>query len=303
MLGDFGSWIELNIYSLLLYGGLLSTVMSVIFMYSSIGSGQRLLAFHEVRIYVRLEIEDKAERLGRWYSSAWGDRLLASMGLPRWLDVARLKITRDVICLIVLILILFRWFIVSEGGLYYPIIATLALFSALSPNEQYPSIFNIFIAPLFQRVHNYRVGRETSVLIQLLRNEVSETQQRNVLSIIRQYQNYFKILREDLLLLEYGWKNRSLALKHFRERYPENAEIELICSVLDKLDEIGYEEAGKTLRENEETLLEKQTASYKTRQKDINQVLALVNISGVAAAALWGILALFMWAYSFDINY
>lgn len=300
---SIGSWIEMNLYSLLLYGGLAFIIASIVTMYSSIGSGQRLLAFNEMRIYVRLEVEDKAYRLGRWYASEWADRQLASMGIPRWFNAARLKIARDVICLFVLILIFLRWFMLSEVGLYYPLILVLALYSSLSPNEQYPSIFSIIVAPLVQRVHNYRVGRETSVLIQLLRNEVSEAQQRSVLSVIRQYQNYFKILRDDLLLLEYSWRNRSLALKHFRERYPNNAEIELICSVLDKLDEIGYEEAAKTLQENEETLLEKQTANYKTRQKDINQILALVNISGVVAAALWGVLALFMWAYSFDINY
>jgi len=261
------------------------------------------MAVHEMRIYMRLEINDRVEKLGNWYHSEWGDRLLISMGLPRWMTASRLKIVRDVLCALLVGLLFTRAFMFGLDDYYYPLVMIAALYSLLSPIEQFPSLFTMFVSPLFQRIHNYRVGRETAVLLQLLRNEANEKQERSVLSIIRQFQGYFKILQPDLLMLEHEWKNRKLALKHFMERYPENQEVDLICSVLEKLDEIGYEEAEKTLAENEKTLSEKQTASYKARQKDINSLLTLVNLSGVAAAALWGVLALFLWAYAFDINY
>ncbi|MEF2246422.1 hypothetical protein [Paenibacillus sp. IITD108] len=252
---------------------------------------------------MRLEINDQVAKLSKWYENELAERLLISMGAPKWLTASKLKIFRDGLCIVLIIILLTRLFVNGGGEFYYPLVFIAAVFSALSPTEQFPSIFTMFVAPLFQRIHNYRVGRETAVFIQLLRNEVNEKHERSVLSIIRQFQNYFKILQRDLLLLEHEWKNRKLALKNFAAQYPNNQEIDVICSVLEKLEEIGYEAAAKSLAENEDTLAEKQTASYKSRQKDINQVLTLVNISGVAAAALWGVLALFIWAYSFDINY
>jgi len=303
MVTSIVDWTSIHLYSLLLYGGLACIMLAVAVMFMSIGSGQRSMALHEMRIYVRLEIEEKVKMIGIRYSSEWSDRLLRSMGWPQWITASKLKILRDVLCLMLLMIVLLREFILGSDNLLYPIIWILALYSTLSPSEKFFSIFSLLVAPLFRRIHNYRVGKETAVLIQLLRNEVNETKERSVLSIIQQFQKYFKILRNDLLILEHEWKNRKVALDHLRARYPNNEEIYFVCSVLEKLDEIGYMEAAKTLRENEQTLTNKQNAAYISREKDVNQVLAVINISGLAAACLWGILALFMWAYSYDFNY
>jgi len=297
-------WLNLHSFSLLLFGGLLFTLLSIVLLILSISHGQRSLALQEMRIYVQLEMKERMSSWLSFYDSEDADRLLCSMGWKRWVTGARLKIIRDLISLTLLLFVLTKFAFVGGDRVGYHLILVCGVYSALSPTKEIPSIFTLIIAPFFRKINRYRVSRETSVFLQLLRNEVHEKKERSVLSIIRQYQPYFKIIQDDLLTLEHEWKRgKSLALDSFKARHPGNEEVHYICSVLKELHEIGYKAAAEMLQENEATLNEKQQSHYERREKDLNQLLFIVNIAGVGLALIWAVIGLFLWSYSFDFNY
>jgi hypothetical protein len=290
-----------NPYDIILWVSFLLTIMASISVILSIGKGQRFQAVNEMRIYVQLET---TERLSKWqkvYVNDDENQLIQSMGIP--INAAKLKVFRDIITLVVLVIMLLKWSD-YQGNLFLPFASLIVLYSTLWPSVKNFTIFSNVFGPVLQRIRRYRVTRETHVLLLLLRNEVQETQQRNVLFLIQKYQNYFRIIKGDLILLEHEWsRGKEIALMRMQQRHPGNEEIAYLCSMLRDLEGVEYKELDKMLKENSDTLNKKQQSSFEARENDLNQVLFMVNVAGTGLAMVWFVIGLFLWSYSFDTNY
>jgi hypothetical protein len=290
-----------HLYDTILWAGFLLVLMASVLMILSIGKGQRFVAVNEMRIYVQLEAMDRLTRWEKLYTNEDESQLLRSTGLM--LNAAKMKVFRDLLCSILLVGLLLRWY-VKDGSLVFGLVGLLVIYSSLWPSTKNFTIFSNVIAPVLQKLRRYRVTRETHVLLQLLRNEVQESQQRSVLYLIQKYQGYFKIINEDLILLEHEWRHgKDIALLHLQQRHPGNDEIAYLASMIRDMDNVAYEELSKMLKENSETLNKKQQSSYEARENDLNQILFMVNIAGTGLAVLWFVISMFLWSYSFDMNY
>ncbi|NHN33353.1 hypothetical protein [Paenibacillus agricola] len=290
-----------NPFDTILWASFLLIIAAGISVILSIGKGQRILAVNEMRIYVQLET---TERLSRWqkiYVNEDENQLIQSMGIP--FDAAKLKVFRDIVTLVVFVTMLLRWSD-YQGNLFLPIASLFLLYSTMWPSVKNFTIFSNVIGPVLQKVRRYRVTRETHVLLLLLRNEVQEIQQRNVLYLIQKYQDYFKIIKGDLILLEHEWgRGKEVALMRLQQRHPGNEEIAYLASMLRDLDGVEYNELDKMLKENSDTLNKKQQSSFEARENDLNQVLFMINVAGTGLAMVWFVIGLFLWSYSFDTNY
>ncbi|SDO15699.1 hypothetical protein SAMN04487897_10936 [Paenibacillus sp. yr247] len=238
------------------------------------------------------------------YQSDFGNHLLGTMGWRSKIDATRMMMFRDAVSFaLAAFFIVKQW--ISGGNLSTEIVLLLLIYSLLTPGTHFsiPSTFTYTFVPIFQKVRRFRVSRESAMFLQLLRNEVSEKTERQVISIIQQYQSYFKVLRNDLIDLEHDFpKGKDVALERFKSKHPQNEEINYICSILDKLADVGYAECAQMLKDNEETLNKMQEAHYESKEKDLNQLLMVINLGGIGLAALWFVIACFMWSYSFDTN-
>lgn len=259
---------------------------------------------HETRIYVQLEAKQKIRAWKGLYQSDVGNHLLETMGWKSKIDATRMMMFRDAVCVALAAFLLVRHW-VSDGNASAGIILVLLIFSLLTPGTHFtiPSTFTYTCVPIFQKVRRFRVSKESAMFLQLLRNEVSEKTERQVIAIIQQYQNYFRVLRNDLIDLEHDFpKGKDIALERLKSKHPNNEEINYICSILDKLADVGYAECAQMLKDNEETLNKMQEAHYESKEKDLNQLLMVINLGGIGLAALWFVIACFMWSYSFDTN-
>ncbi|WP_240420370.1 hypothetical protein [Paenibacillus periandrae] len=290
-----------NPFDTILWASFLLIIAAGLSVILSIGKGQRILAVNEMRIYVQLET---TERLSRWqkiYINEDEDQLIQSMGIP--INAAKLKVFRDIVTLVVFVTMLMRW-PDYQGNLFLPIASLLLLYSTMWPSVKNFTIFSNVIGPVLQKVRRYRVTRETHVLLLLLRNEVQEVQQRNVLYLIQKYQDYFRIIKGDLILLEHEWgKGKEVALMRLQQRHPGNEEITYLAAMFRDLDGVEYKELDKMLKENSDTLNKKQQSSFEARENDLNQVLFMINVAGTGLAMVWFVIGLFLWSYSFDTNY
>jgi len=299
------SW-YLDTFTILLWTSFLIVMMAVITMVLSIAKGERVLAVNEMRIYVKLETK---ERLTSWQKMYAKDnenyesenQLVRSMGIL--LSADKLKLFRDLISSVSLLIVLMNWYF-YEGNLFVGLLSVAVIYSTLWPSVTNFTIFSNVLGPALQKFRRYRVTRETHVLLLLLRNEVQEVQQRNVLSLIQKYQSYFKLIKQDLLILEHEWgKGKEIALLHLQQRHPNNEEIAYLASMLRDMEDLDYAELDKMLKENSETLNKKQQSRFESRENDLNQMLFLINIAGTGLAVLWFVISMFQWSYSFDTNY
>lgn len=290
-----------HLYDIILWTAFSLILLASVSMILSIGKGQRIVAVNEMRIYVQLEAKERLSSWQKLYANEDESTLVRSMGLR--VNAAKIKVFRDMISGVFLMLIMLRW-LTNNGSLLFGLMALLVLYSSLWPSTKNFTVFSNIIAPTFQKLRRYRVTRETHVLLQLLRNEVQESSQRSVLSLMQKYQGYFKIINSDLILLEHEWRHgKDIALIHLQQRHPGNEEIAYLASMIRDMDSVPYAELSKMLKENSETLNKKQQSSYEARENDLNQILFMVNIAGTGLAVLWFVIAMFLWSYSFDINY
>ncbi|RUS44943.1 hypothetical protein [Cohnella sp. AR92] len=295
------SFLFVNPFYSLLWASFILIILASLGMVLSIGRGQRLTAINEMRIYVQLEARERLSNWQQFYHNEKENQLIRSMGLP--ISAAKLKVIRDVAAGTVLLVTLLRY-VLTHGSLLFGLVLTVLIYSCLWPSVKNFSIFSNVIGPLLQKIRRYRVTRETHVLLLLLRNEVQETQKRSVLSLIQKYQSYFKVIKQDLLILEHEWgRGKDIALTQMLERHPKNDEIAYLASMLRDMDSVEYEDLDKMLKENSETLNKKQQSSFEARENDLNQILFMINLGGTALALLWFVIAMFMWSYSFDTNF
>jgi hypothetical protein len=288
-------WFLNHSYAICLYGATFLTSLAAVLGLISVEKERRALALGEIRQAVRWGMTSWVHFGQRVYASNVTDELLESMGWRPYINGANLKITRDGLTIVLLLMV---WFSHDGEQLVRPLIWVLVFYLTLTPG---PGPFYLFIRPLFQRIHRYRVNRDTALLIQLLRNEMQAEIRQSVIALIRDYRPYMTTLKEDLFWLEHEWRNgKEEALERWERKHPANEDIRFLCSMFRKLDSIGYDACAEMLARNESTLNQRQVAQYVNKMQDMNRFLFLINVTGVILACLWFVMAIFLWAYDLD---
>lgn len=295
-------WIEIQAFFLVMYGGLAVIILALLVMFLSIDKSRRMGAFSDMQMLIRSRFQVGLQKGKSVYSDEAIDWLLDSMGWP--LKSSSMYMLRDAICTALLGILLTNWYLYG-GNLQFRVMLTLAVFLFLTPSKSIGTPFMRFVAPLFQRIRRHKVNKETGLFIQLLRNETKEGLQRSPLALIQQYQGYFNILRNDLYRLEHDWGlgGKDEALRKFKMRHPKNEDIYFIASILNEISNVGYAATAEMLAQNEETLNRRHQSEYSSRMSDINQILFFINTGAVIISLLWGVMAIFNWAYSLDVVY
>ncbi|MEI7026188.1 hypothetical protein [Paenibacillus sp. y28] len=280
-----------------MFAGLFFFLLAPVLLLISIDAGKRDAVLIGLRQSLRWGMLYPVQYGRRFYASSKADELLETMGWRKYITVPTLKMIRDVLCGLLLVYVLVAYY---DEGLWRPLVVVAVVFLFLTPG---PGPFSVLIAPLFQRFQRHRVNRDSSLLMQLLRNEMQSESEQSVTAIIREFRPYMQILQDDFVLLEHDWRRgKEEALDRFKRRHPGNEDIRFICSLFKKMDEVGYAACAQMLAQNEATINQRQMANYKSRQDDLNGFLFVVNVSGVMLALLWFVLALFMWVFDMDLG-
>lgn len=288
-------WLINHLMSLLLFIGLSFTTLAAILMVMSVEVGKRAEVIAEVKQAVRFGVRSSLRFGQQFYASKKADELLESMGWRPYISAASLKMIRDAVSLLLLLIVFLT---VSFGQqMVRPLIGVAFAYLTLTPG---PGPFRLFIRPVFQRIRRHRVNQETALFIQLLRNETQSEVQQTVIAIIRQFRPYMKVLQDDMYLLEHEWRDKEQALEHWKMRHPENEDIRFICSLLKKIEDIGYADCQEMLQQNEVTINQRQVTYFRNRMNDLNKFLVMVNAAGVLLGLLWFVMTFFSWAFDMD---
>jgi hypothetical protein len=289
-------WMILHQYAFALYGALGFTMLAAVLVFISVEQERQAVVWNEMRQALRWGLTSFFRQGKQFYGSEEADLLLESMGLRKLLSSGTLKIIRDGLTVMLLVIVLLR---VPRQELMRPLTWLVLFYFTLTPG---PGPFYLLLRPLFQRIHRYRVNRDTALLIQLFRNEMRSGVQRSVGSLIRDFRPYMTVIRDDLFWLEHEWQkaDKEKALSLWERKHPGNPDIRFLGSFLRKLDQIGYAECAEMLAQNERTLNRRQVTSYINRMQDVNRFLFVINATGVLLACLWFVMAVFSWAYDMD---
>jgi hypothetical protein len=292
-------WIHLHHYSFVLYGALGLTMMAAVCVFLSVEKERQFVVWNEMHQALRWGLTSFLRHGKQFYSSDEADLLLESMGLRKFVSSGTLKVIRDGLTLMLLVIIGVR---VPAGELVRPLTWLVLFYFTLTPG---PGPFYLLLRPLFQRIHRYRVDRDSALLIQLFRNEMRSNVQRSVGSLIRDFRPYMTVIRDDLFWLEHEWQkvDKEKALSLWERKHPGNPDIRFLGSFLRKLDQIGYAECAEMLAQNERTLNRRHATSYMNRMQDLNRFLFIVNASGVLLACFWFVMAVFAWANDMDAGF
>lgn len=290
-------WIGNHITLLLLYSVLAFSWLAAVLVLVSVESKRRVLAFAEMGQSIRWGVSGSIRFGQNFYASDTTDELLESMGWRKYISGPTLKMLRDGITLVLLILVLHNY---HGLELIRPLVGLLFVYLTLTPG---PGPFYLFIRPLFQRIRKHKVNQETALIIQLLRNETKSEAQQMAIALMKQFRAYVNVLKDDLFWLEHEWRDgKDAAINRWQNRHPGNEDIQLICSLLRKIDEIGYAACADMLENNETTIQERQVSNYTSRMQDLNRFLFYVNVTGVILACLWFVMALFSWSSEMDMG-
>ncbi|CAN7766973.1 hypothetical protein LJR153_007301 [Paenibacillus sp. LjRoot153] len=295
-------WLVIHAFYLVMYGGLFLIILAILLMFLSIDKTRRTGALEDMQMLILNSFRSSLQKGKSVYADERIDCLLESMGWP--LKSSSMYMLRDICCVSLLAFLGANWYLYG-GNLQFRVMIVFTVFLFLTPSARIGTPFMRFIAPLFQRIKRHKVNKETGLFIQLLRNETKEGQQRTPLALIQQFQGYFDILRNDLYKLEHDWGlvGKDEALRKFKMRHPKNEDIFFITSILNEISSVGYAATSEMLAQNEETLNRRHQSEYASRMSDINQVLFFINTGAVIISLLWGVMAVFNWAYGFDVVY
>ncbi|WP_163860407.1 hypothetical protein [Paenibacillus elgii] len=291
-------WFQTNLYALALYGGLALTLIAGVLVLVSVERERQVLVLAEIRQALRWGLKSFVRQGHQFYVSESADELLETMGIRKYISSSTLKMSRDALSLVLLIILLLNY---SGEELIRPLTWLAVFYLTLTPG---PGPFYAFIRPLFQRIHRYRVSRDTALLIQLFRNEMQSSVPQSVDFLIREYRVYMTVIQDDMYWLEHEWQkgNKEEALQLWERKHPGNQDIRFLCGFLRKLDEIGYEACAEMLSQNERTINRRQVSNYLNRMQDLNRFLFFVNAAGVLLACLWFVMSVFSWSFDMDMG-